>query len=195
MKTLSITLLTALLSLTAIAQDQTLLNNSTESGFYGAFFTKFGNINGETGTFMGGQLLWVLDHKVAIGGKGYALINQVDIPELINTKLEFGCYGGLIEYIIASDKLIHLNVNTMIGAGSVRYSVKDWQEDHSDIDFSEDVLFVVEPGLDAELNIHKNLRIGIGVYYRIVSNVDYAGLSAKDLNGFSGQVTLKIGKF
>ena len=100
-----------------------------------------------------------------------------------------------MEYIIASDNLVHLNINAMIGAGSVRYSVKDWQDDHSEVDYTEDVFFAVEPGIDAEFNIHKNFRIGVGVYYRIVSGVDYADLTNKGLCGLSGQITLKFGAF
>jgi hypothetical protein len=56
-------------------------------------------------------------------------------------------------------------------------------------------VFVIEPGIDAEINIHKNFRIGLGVYYRIVSGVDYADLTNTDLNGISGQITLKFGAF
>lgn len=83
----------------------------------------------------------------------------------------------------------------MIGAGGVRYSVKDYQYDHSELDYCEDAVFVVEPGLDIELNVNKNFRIGSGVYYRLVNGVNYADLTNADLNGLSGQITLKFGAF
>jgi hypothetical protein len=195
MKKLSVLIVSALLSLTVMAQEKTLLNSELHNGGYGAFFTKIGVINGSTGVFMGGQGSWIINHKLAIGGKGYALISPLEVSGLNNVKMEFGCWGGLIEYIIASDKLIHLNVNTMIGAGGVRYSVKDYRYDHNQVDYTEDGVFVIEPGLDAELNIHKNFRIGLGVNYRMVSNVDYADLTDSDLSGFSAQITFKFGAF
>jgi len=195
MKNLTVLLAATLLSIAALAQEKTLLNGELHNGGYGAFFTKIGGINGELGVFMGGQGSWILNHKLALGGKGYALINPVDVPELDNIKMEFGCWGGLIEYVIASENLIHMNINTMIGAGSVRYTVKDYTDDHSEVDYTEDAFFVIEPGIDAELNIHKNFRIGLGVYYRIVSGVNYADLANADLNGLSGQITFKFGGF
>ena len=195
MKKLTVLIATVLLSVTVMAQEKTLLDGEMHNGGYGAFFTRAGMINGQNGVFMGGQGAWIINHKLALGGKGYALISISDVPELNNVKMEFGCWGGLIEYIVKSDNLVHLNFNTMIGAGGVRYAVKDYQYDHSEVDYTEDALFVIEPGMDADLNIHKNFRIGIGVYYRLVSGVDYADLSSSDLNGISGQITLKFGAF
>ncbi len=195
MKTLTVLIAAALLSITAMAQEKTLLNGEMHNGGYGAFFTKVGGINGKTGVFMGGQAAWIINHKLAIGGKGYALISPYDVAGLNNVKMEFGCWGGLIEYVIASDKLFHLNANTMIGAGGVRYSVKDYRYEHSEVDYSEDAVFVIELGLDAELNVHKNFRIGLGVYYRLAGNVDYADLTNANLNGLSGQIIFKFGAF
>ncbi len=195
MKKLTLIFVTAIISIVVMAQEKTLLDSKLHNGGYGAFFTKIGAINGSTGVFMGGQGSWVLNHKLALGGKGYALISPFNVQGLDNIKMEFGCWGGLIEYIIASDNIIHLNINTMIGAGGIRYSVKDYRYAHSDIDYTEDAVFVIEPGIDAEINIHKNFRIGLGVYYRIVSGVDYADLTNTDLNGLSGQITLKFGAF
>jgi hypothetical protein len=195
MKTLTLLIVAVMLSISVMAQEKTLLNGEMHNGGYGAFFTKAGGINGKTGVFMGGQGAWVLGHKLALGGKGYVLISPNDAAGLNNIKMEFGCWGGLVEYVIASDKLFHLNVNTMIGAGGVRYTVKDYRYNHSEVDYTEDAVFVIEPGLDAELNIHKNFRIGLGVYYRMVSNVDYADLTNADLSGLSGQITFKFGAF
>ena len=195
MKRLTVIMVAILLSVTVFAQEKTFFNGEMHNGGYGAFFTKAGTINGKTGVFMGGQGTWLINHKIGLGGKGYALISPFDVSGLDNIKMEFGCWGGVFEYVIASDQLIHVNINTMIGAGGVRYSVKNYQNDHSPIDYSEDAVFVVEPGIDAEFNIHKNFRIGIGAYYRFVSNVEYADLSNKDLSGFSAQLTLKFGAF
>ncbi len=195
MKKLTVIMVTVLMSATVFAQGKTLFSGEMHNGGYGAFFTKVGSINGKTGVFMGGQGTWLINHKIGLGGKGYALISPFDVSGLDNVKMEFGCWGGLIEYVIASDQLIHVNINTMIGAGGVRYSVKNYGNDHSPVDYSEDPVFVVEPGIDAELNIHKNFRIGIGVYYRFVSNVEYADLTNNDLSGFSAQLTFKFGAF
>ena len=195
MKKLTVLLATILLSISAISQEETLLNGEIESGGYGAVFTKIGVINGETGVFIGGQGAWIINHKLAIGGKGYGLVSSIDVPDMENIKLEFGSGGGLIEYTIASDNVVHANINMMIGAGSVGYSVKNYENDHNNINYTKDSFFVLEPGVDAEFNISKHFRIGLGVYYRIVSGVDYEDLTNADLNGLSGELTLKFGVF
>ena len=79
MKTLTILIVTALISLTAMSQEKTFLNGDLHNGGYGSFFTKMGSINGKAGVFMGGQGSWILDHKLAFGGKGYALISPFDV--------------------------------------------------------------------------------------------------------------------
>ncbi|MDP8204568.1 MAG: hypothetical protein P9L95_08575, partial [Candidatus Tenebribacter mawsonii] len=148
MKKLVILIAVALFSYAGIAQEQTLLGGEIENGGYGAFFTRVGQVNGGTGVFMGGQGAWIMNHRLGFGGKGYALISPTDLSDIENVKLEFGCWGGLIEYIIASDQLLHLNVHTMIGAGGVRYSPIDYSKEHPEIDYSEDAMFVIEPGID-----------------------------------------------
>ena len=104
MKTLTVLIVAVLLSITVMAQEKTLLNSKMHNGGYGAFFTKVGGINGKPGVFMGGQGSWILGHKLALGGKGYALISPYDVSGLNNVKMEFGCWGGLIEYVIASER-------------------------------------------------------------------------------------------
>jgi hypothetical protein len=97
------------------AQEKTLFNGDFESGGYGGFFTKIGAINGGTGVFIGGQGAWIINHRFGLGAKGYGLVNEVTIEGQQNTKLKFGCWGGLLEYIIASDKLLH------------KHSYNDWR--------------------------------------------------------------------
>jgi hypothetical protein len=195
MKKIILIALVTLFSYPIMAQENTLFNGAIENGGYGAFFSKIGQINGEMGIFMGGQGAWIINHRLGLGGKGYGIINEVKVKDLQNVKLEFGCWGGLIEYIVASDKLFHLNIHSMIGAGGVRYSIIDYQDDHDDIDYSEDGFFVLEPGLDLVVNVNKNIRLGIGVTYRYVNGVDYEDLSNSDLNGISGHIILKFGAF
>jgi hypothetical protein len=197
MKKLIVLLLLLLSPSLLLAQEKTLFSGNIESGGYGGFFTKIGQINGGTGVFIGGQGAWIINHSFGIGAKGYGLVNEVAIEGQQNTKLKFGCWGGLLEYIISSDKLLHLNIHAMIGAGGVRYDIIDYQDQTptNPINYSDDGLFVLEPGLDLILNVNKKFRIGIGAAYRVVSGVSYESLSNSDLSGISGQVVLKFGVF
>jgi hypothetical protein len=117
------------------------------------------------------------------------------VEELENTKLEFGCGGVLLEYIYASNKVMHFGVQAMIGAGGVKYGEIDYTQDNDEFSYTDDAFFVFEPGINLELNIHENFRLSAGILYRYVNGVDYEDLSDSDLSGVSGQVVLKFGAF
>ncbi|NQT24025.1 hypothetical protein HQ585_01585 [candidate division KSB1 bacterium] len=195
MKNLMIMLLVVLLSCSVMAQDETLLSGELESGGYGGPLLQVGQINGGTGVFVGGQGGWIINHRFVIGGKGYGLVNNLAIEGTQGIKLDFGCGGALLEYIISSDKLVHFSVHTMIGAGGVRYDVEDYQDDHDDVDYDEDDFFILEPGVNVILNVSTNFRIGAGATYRYVNGVEYDILSDSDLSGLSGQIFLMFGDF
>lgn len=55
--------------------------------------------------------------------------------------------------------------------------------------------FVVEPGLEVEINVTRFFKIGVGASYRFVRESDLTLVSNDDLSGFSGGFSLKFGKF
>jgi len=103
--------------------------------------------------------------------------------------------GALLEYIISSDKLIHFSIQTLIGAGGVRYQIKDYDEDNDEVNYTDDAIFVMEPGINVFLNVNINFRIGAGLTYRYVNGVDYKNLTNSDLSGVSAQILFKFGEF
>ena len=133
-----------LLSTSLLAQQdeaETLFGGEIESGGYGGPLIQFGQINGESGIFVGGQGGWIIDHRLVLGLKGYGLVNETKVDGFPDLKLEFGCGGALLEYIISSDNLVHYSVHGMIGAGAVRYSVKDYGDGDEGVSYNEDVFF------------------------------------------------------
>lgn len=195
MKNIIFALFVMLFYFPSISQEESLVSGKIESGGYGGVFAEIGQINRETGIFIGGQGVWLINHRFGLGGKGYGIVNEIKIEGLENTKLEFGCGGALLEYTFASEKLVHVNIQSLIGAGSVKYSIIDYTDNHGNIDYTADNFFVLEPGLNVDLNVYKSFRIGAGVTYRYLNGVDYENLSNSDLSGISGQVILKFGTF
>lgn len=203
MKKITLLLLLVLLSFPIMAQEdtadstqmETLISGKIESGGYGALFGKIGPINGETGIFIGGQGGWIINHRIVLGGKGYGIVNNVEVKDSENLKLEFGCGGLLVEYIMASNKLIHFNVNSMIGAGSIKYAVKDYQQNNPEFDYSSDGFFILEPGFNMVLNVGEKFRIGAGVSYRYIDGLNYDNLTNSDISGLAAELIFKFGKF
>jgi len=84
MKSSMMILFVILFSYPVMAQDETLISGEIESGWYVAPLFKVGQINGDTGFFIGGQGGWIINHRFVIGGMGYGLINDIDIKDAKN---------------------------------------------------------------------------------------------------------------
>lgn len=209
MKKLTIALLIVLVSLPAMAQQEALYGGKIENGWYAGISSKFGRVNSETGYFLGGQGGWIINHRFVLGAKGYMLVNPFEVEGLENITVGFGYGGAFLEYIIASNRLVHLSIEGLIGAGGVYNDVRNYSRPHDPIDYTGDAAFVMEPGVNLILNVTKTFRVGAGVTYRFVNGMDYdAGLpyqhanglnyqtiSDSDLSGVSAQIVLKFGVF
>ena len=54
---------------------------------------------------------------------------------------------------------------------------------------------MVQPGARLELNVAEHARVCIGVDYRYTSDIYLTALPADALRGFSGLLTMKVGRF
>ena len=103
---------------------------------------------------------------------------------------------------MAPSKLVHINVQTLIGAGGVTHRT-DFYENLLDEDGPDarhygrrEALFVAEPAVNIELNVTEWFRISAAGSYRFVSGVnEMRGLDDSDLSGPSGTLALKFGGF
>lgn len=186
-------LLILTLAVPALAGEETLLGGDLESGGYGAIVFKHGQVMGMDGLFVGGQGGWIINHAVVIGAGGYGLANQIDAGSDPCPYLGFGYGGLLLEFVVASDKLVHFTVQGIIGAGGVGY----YSDKGCDLceDCGEDVFFALEPGANLMLNLHKHVRLGLGASYIYVDGVEYEDLSDSDLSTATLQFIMKFGSF
>jgi hypothetical protein len=188
-----------LFSMSAYGQEETLISGKIESGGYGGLEVKFGEINGEWEVLVGGRGGWIINHQFVLGGAGYGLATHGDVsrgpiyPGLFD-RFEMGYGGVLLAYIANSNKLIHLNIEALIGGGGIsQYNVDDVYPYYDQLD--TDAFFIFEPGVNFELNISKRLRFATGASYRITGGVEYLDLENGDISGPSINLMLKFGKF
>ena len=192
MKKLNLSLLlVAILAAPGLAQEKTLIGDlkDLDHGGFGGPVVRFTQIDGEFSVLSGGRGGWILDHKYVLGGGGYGLANNIGIEGegggLHGEKLQMG-YGGLIlEYVIASDVLVHFTCELLIGAGGLT----------TEFGATDDAFFVVEPGANLMLNVTKFFRFGTGVSYRHIEGADFGGLDSGDLTGLAWGLTFKFGAF
>ncbi len=108
--------------------------------------------------------------------------------------MDFG-YGGLyLGYVRNSDRLVHYELHSIIGAGGVSYNY------YKNIDNDEwkaegDAFFIVEPGVNVEMNVTDFFRIAVGGIYRLVTGVNYHDVTDDHLSGLSAQIVFKFGSF
>ena len=177
-------------------QIKTLAGNQKIShGGYGAFSIYYSKINGENALLVGGKGGWVINHRLTLGLAGYGFVNDLEVNYFDDKKgmnLSGGYGGLLIEPIIMPYELVHLTVPVLIGAGGVTYFDNNWWKDHI---YPSKAFFVFEPGLELELNIIKFMRIGLGISYRITSDIGIDNMKSKNLDALSGGISFKFGRF
>jgi hypothetical protein len=154
----------------------------------------------------------ILNHNWSIGmtGSFIANTNYLYFPDIyydynINQWNEArlgGGYGGLLlEYTLLPRSVVHVSFPLMIGAGYLAYYNNDvsyysgYPYHYYSQSVDEDFCFVVEPGIKAEFNIIKKLRLGVGVSYRYTPDLDLNNTPANLINQFTGRLSLRFGKF
>ena len=191
----------ALLSIPALAQPQTLLDGAVEHGGFGGVTAQATELNDKLGLLVGGGGGWILNHSVAIGGAGYGLTTEIPVTDasLSTPKyLDMGYGGVYLGYVHNSNDLVHFSVNTLVGAGAMQLNDAPPSESWGKTNNSgpSDGFFVVEPGVNAELNVASYFRVALGGSYRFVTGVDkMPGLSNSSVSGPSANLTFKFGSF
>lgn len=176
-------------------------------GGYAAISVGYSQIDKQEAFTLGGRAAWVIDHHVALGlaGKGY--INSIYIDgywDQISPNQGYylvGGYGGFfVEPIIAPNFPVHVSFPILIGGGGLalnEYTWHDyqWNNNNDQPPYDYDYYFVVEPGVELELNVEKFLRMAFGVSYLYTSNLHMNNVPKDMMNGINGSVTFKFGKF
>jgi hypothetical protein len=174
-------------------------------GGYGAVTNKFTSINGQFANMAGVYGGVYVNHNFLLGISASALTNDIKVPfeyredALANLSYMYGQFGMMTEYVIASNKPVHLAFNLFTGAGfTFQYERENLHEHHDDWEGGmrdEDWFFVAEPGVQLEVNLFKWMRFSPGISYRAAFNSNGLGLSDSKLSDISYNATLKFGKF
>ncbi len=187
-------------------------------GFYIAGTTGYSQIDGKDAVQIGGRVGMVIDHYFVIGFARNSFISNIqrdfDLDPTASSYSIGGGYGGIFfEPVIAPKSPVHIAFPVLLGVGAAAIAEPhphddwDWEEenDHEWRNYTHTPFFVIEPGIELELNIVKYLRLAFNASYRATSDLHLRYTSddgftsfkaPKDaLNGFSGGMTLKLGIF
>lgn len=182
-------------------------NSLRHSGGYGAIVNKFTAIDGHFANMVEVYGGWYINHRYMVGVGAAATTNYIPVPLAYSTlptermSYEVGQVGLVQEYVIASNRAVHANFHLFTGAGFsmqyVRYSWNQIDEPYNFLDYDHDSnwFFVVEPGVNLEINVFRWMRLSPGVSYRFANGSTSAGLTDKKISGGSVNVALKFGRF
>ena len=177
------------------------------NGGYGAVTTAYSKIDDRDAIMIGGRGAWLINHSIGIGLSGTGFLTDYKVDTELNQEYQLvGGYGGLLlEFIVNPKSAVHLSFPVTIGAGGMTYIERNGIFDNPGVNpFIEDsqAFFVVEPGVEVDLNVLKFMRVAFGASYRFTSDIDltYANtgnsiVGSDALQGFSAGITLKFGKF
>jgi opacity protein-like surface antigen len=129
-----------------------------------------------------------LNRRLAIGLAVNGLANG-DSHLGANEGRNFGTYGGLLlQYIVHSNHLVHLTVESTIGDG--RWCASDPNNDCSGKRF-----IVFEPAANLELNVARHVRFTTGVGYRFAVAGSGEGPSSREMSSLVVRSGLLFGSF
>ena len=181
---------------------KTLFSKNRSNGGYGAFTISYSNIGGQDALVTGGRGAFIFSHSLALGLGGYGFLNNLDYDSYHshNDLSLTGGYGGLlIELIVAGKSPVHLSFPILIGGGGVSlvdmYNWDNWGNPYPTYEYDYDSFFVIEPGVELEMNVARFFRLAAAVSYRHTSEIQLYQTSSDALRGFNYGLTFKFGKF
>jgi hypothetical protein len=180
-------------------QAETLFDGNVSHGGFGGPVVQIGEVAGTMGAWVGGRGGWIINldqnHAISLGGGGYGLVTNHRVPVSFDGNDDLyamGGYGGFIfEYTNRSYRLMHLTVSALIGGGGLMLRDRNFDEVKDDVEN----YFVLEPGIQAELNVTRFFRIAAGASYRFTSGISSFGFTDEDFSGLNGVITFKFGGF
>jgi hypothetical protein len=186
------------LSKGAVAQEEESVNSLFKSGIKVTELwtpeVKINSIQGEIGTL--------------VGFYGGALINRTFLlgisggVNLGHPRVNYGYFGGIGQFIIKPTNLLHFSGQLLVAYGTT----KDYEDPKEGLldnfwNISGAPFFMMEPGVNLELNLSNRLTLVAGVSYRYVSGLDennenvmITRVTNDDLSGLNFSIGLKIGK-
>ncbi len=185
------------ISMMAFSQDKeyrTIFDNQglRVSGLGGPFM-QFTSVAGEFAHMMGGGGA-VLLNDFFIGGYGLGLTNSIPdyVNQNTNDRLSLGHGGFWLGYALFGEKPVHVTFSTLIGWGE--FGVMQWDGYYP---YVRDKIFVLAPTIEAELNLTRYFRVGVGATYNIYTMVDeyMHGYKGSDLSSPGGFISFKFGWF
>lgn len=185
-------------SATTVAQEQdstqTLIKSALKVSELWTPEVKINSIQGDIGTLIGFYGGALFNRSFLLGISGGA--------NLSHPTVNYGYFGAIGQYIYKPTNLWHFSGQLLLAYGSA----KDYEDPKSGLldnfmNVSGAPFFLMEPGINLELNISRNVMLVAGVSYRWVTgmdenseNVSITHVTNEDLSSINFNIGVKFGK-
>lgn len=182
----------------ALAQEpdstQALFKSLSKVGELWVPEVKINSIQGQVGTLIGFYGGALFNKSFLLGISGGA--------NLTHPTINYAYFGAVGQYIHNPSELIHLSGQLLLACGSA----KDYENPKSGVfdnfmNVSGAPFFLMEPGINIELNLGRNVILAGGVSYRWVTGMDEndedlseTNVTNKDLSGVNFNIGIKFFK-
>ena len=155
---------------------------------------KINSIQGDIGTLVGLYGGPLINRTLLIGACGGV--------NLGHPRVNYGYFGGIVQYIFNPEEMIHFSSQLVMAYGTT----KDYENPKSGLldnfwNISGTSFYVLEPGVNFELNLSTGLIFVAGVSYRYVSglntnseDISLTHVTNEDMSGVNFSIGLKFGK-
>jgi hypothetical protein len=193
------------------------INKPHSYGLYVSPEYQYGQLKNAFTPFAGSSVMLLFNQKFAIGATYQQTLNESFSPTGISPLSLRSEFGGLkMEFITKPSSAVHVTFPIVVGMGqlnvdSIDSNVKEPIEINGHGDFGKEnnkggfnggnTYLVLQPGINIEANLIRNIKIYAGASYRYAIDVDGTAntatipLAASVLNGASINVGAKIGFF
>lgn len=156
---------------------QYLLQEDLQISGFGGVIVDYTTIENEPSVSVGGGGAAMLNQRFFLGGygQGVATIHErenmfIDNEHIEDAVFQFGHGGIWLGYIIEPSRVLHMNINTKLGAGelALRKSLDEYEMMDS---YHKDRVTVINPSIGLNVNILPWFRITANVGYRFIGGV------------------------
>ncbi len=186
-----------------VAEVKSLLNRDNDLSGFGSVDFKVTELIDTRAMVLGARAGLVVNRRFLFGLGGYGIATNLEFDgnpssgQIRPLQLYGGYAGMLIGGIVAPRKMFHISFPLLLGAGGVEVSDENFFPRSSDSGYSieRSAFFVVEPGLELEVNVTRVLRLAIGGSYRWVRGSDLTTVTDDDLTNWAGNFAIRFGGF
>jgi hypothetical protein len=155
---------------------------------------KINSMQGDIGTLVGFYGGALIDRTFLIGLSGGV--------NLGHPRINYGYFGGIAQYIFKPENVVHCSGQMLLAYGTT----KDYEDPKEGLldnfwNISGASFFIMEPGLNVEINLSSRVALVAGMSYRYVSGLDennenilVTRVTNEDMSGLNFNIGLKFVK-